>query len=266
VITVRSLHIYPVKSCRGIEVEAAEVVATGFRHDREWMVIDPEGGFMSQRGHPSMARVTTRLESGSLVLGAPGLPPLTVPIERSVGAPRPVTVWKDTCEATSEGPEASKWFSTHLGTDCELVRLAPGAIRPVDPTYAAPEDRVAFADGFPFLLISLASVEELNQRLDDPVPADRFRANIVIDGCSAHAEDGWSDLEIGAVAFHVAKPCSRCVVITTDQRRGNRTGEPLHTLAEYRMADGKVNFGQNLVHRGGGVIRVGDRVHLIEPA
>jgi uncharacterized protein YcbX len=264
VISVRSLHIYPVKSCRGIEVSEAEVVATGFRHDREWMVIDPEGRFLSQRGHPSMARVATRLEPDRLVLETPGPSPLVVPLDRPAVDQRQVTVWKDTCEATSEGPEAAEWLSAHLVADCELVRLAPAAVRPVDPKYAAPGDRVAFADGYPFLLISSASVDELNRRLDEPVSADRFRANIVVDGCPAHAEDEWSALEIGAVAFEVAKPCARCVVITTDQHRGTLTPEPLRTLAEYRMADGKVLFGQNLVHRSEGLIRLGDSIQVIE--
>ncbi len=120
---------------------------------------------------------------------------------------------------------------------------------------------MAFADGFPFLLISQASVDELNRRLADPVPADRFRANIVVDGCEAHAEDGWSGLTIGGIEFRVAKPCARCVVVTTDQDDGTRSAEPLRTLATYRTENNKVLFGQNLLHRGAGALSVGDEIH-----
>jgi uncharacterized protein YcbX len=324
-ITVRSLHIYPVKSCRGIDLEAAEVTATGFRFDRRWMVVTPDGGFLSQRSHPELARVSTRLEHDRLILDAtdrsslevvlartshqlstadddaqhpavlshPGVlnvlqstPPrpemrkpgcaqrldalVTKPGEKSgldvaTGDQRSVTIWNDTCTALSAGPEAAEWFSSLIGTACELVRQPDAGIRQVDTGYADPGDRVAFADGFPFLLISQASVDELNRRLATPVPADRFRANIIIDGCGPHAEDGWSTITVGELGFRVAKPCARCVVITTDQHDGSRSTEPLRTLAGYRTINGKVLFGQNLVHQGMGTLRVGDIVCSIPP-
>jgi uncharacterized protein YcbX len=262
-ITVESLHIYPVKSCRGIDVEEAEVVATGFRHDREWMVIDQRGVFLSQREHPSLARVTTRLDPVRLTLHAPDLPPLTIPLDRSTGECRPVTIWNDTCEAKSEGIEAAQWFSAHLATACQLVRLPGSSTRSVDPDFSGSEDLVAFADGFPFLLINRASVEDLNHRLESPIPADRFRANIIIAGADPYTEDGWSELEIGSVGFRAAKPCARCVVITTDQHDGSRGVEPLATLAGYRRRGTKVLFGQNLVHRSTGTLRVGAAVRVL---
>jgi uncharacterized protein YcbX len=180
----------------------------------------------------------------------------------SDGDERPVTVWRDRCAAVTAGPDAAEWFSSFLGTRCELVRQPDTGFRQVDTGYADPGDRVAFADGFPFLLISRASVDELNHRLDTPVAADRFRANIIVDGCAPHAEDHWSEIAIGVVAFRVAKPCARCIVITTDQNSGARSAEPLRTLAGYRTVGGKVLFGQNLVHRGVGTLRVGDEVHV----
>ncbi len=262
-ITVRSLHIYPVKSCRGIDVETAEVGPTGFRHDRQWMVADADGMFISQRSHPVLARVRTRIQGDLLILEGPGLSPLEIALEGASGGQRSVVVWKDTCEAVTAGTEAAEWFSSLLDTTCELVRQPEDGIRQVDPRYAASGDRVAFADGFPFLLIARASVEDLNSRLDHPVPADRFRANIVIDGCEPYAEDGWATLEINHVDFRVAKPCSRCVVITTDQLDGSRSAEPLKTLASYRRVGDKVLFGQNLVHLGQGRIRAGDPVRVI---
>lgn len=262
-ITIRSLHVYPVKSCRGIALERAEIAETGFRHDRRWMVIGADGTFLSQRSHPELARVSTRLDRGRLILGAADRPPLEVVIDAPIDDHRTVTIWKDACEAVSEGRESAAWLSTLLGVPCELVRLPETEVRPVDPDYARPGDRVAFADGFPFLLISQASVDELNRRLTTPVRADRFRANIIIDGCEAHAEDGWSMLTIGEIGFDVAKPCARCVVISTDQDNGSRTEEPLRTLAGYRTANRKVLFGQNLIHRGTGAVRIGDEVHPI---
>jgi uncharacterized protein YcbX len=259
-ITVQSLHIYPVKSCRGSDVPSAEVVATGFRYDRQWMIVDPGGIFVSQRTHPELARVTTRLEGRFLTLEAPGLSPLEVALDRPPGARRPVRVWNDCCQAVSEGAEASEWFSSILGTECDLVRLNEAEARQVDRRYAQAGDRVAFADGFPFLLISQASVDELNRRLEVPVPADRFRANIVVGGCGAHAEDGWPRLAIGDIGFRRAKPCARCSVITTDQHDGSRSAEPLNTLAGYRLVGSSVLFGQNLVHDDLGTISVGDHV------
>lgn len=260
-ITVRSLHIYPVKSCRGIDVDTAEVTATGLKHDRRWMVVGADGTFLSQRKHPELARVTTRIAGGCLIIGVAGRPPLEIFIAESSDDHRLVTVWSDTCEAIGESRESAEWFSSLLGFPCELVRQPETGIRQVDRNYADPGDRVAFADGFPFLLISQASVDELNRRLTDPVPADRFRANIIADGCGAHAEDDWSSFTIGEIEFRVAKPCSRCVVITTDQDHGTRSAEPLRTLATYRTENRKVLFGQNLVHRGTGVLRVGEEIH-----
>jgi uncharacterized protein YcbX len=262
-ITVRSLHVYPVKSCRGIDVEAAEVVATGFRYDREWMVVDAAGSFLSQRSHPEMATVAVGIGEGCLTLTAAGAPDLRVDLEPTDGNRRRVTVWRDTCQAVSEGPGAARWLSSVLGTPCELVRLPPSSVRSVDRRYAGADDRVAFADGFPLLLIGHASVDELNRRLERPVPADRFRANIVVDGTAAHDEDSWSSIGIGSLAFEVAKPCARCVIVTTDQATGVRSPEPLRTLATYRSEGGTIAFGQNLLHRGTGTVRVGDAVRVL---
>ena len=261
-ITVRSLHIYPVKSCRGISVENAEVVPTGFRFDRQWMVVTPDGGFLSQRSSPVLAGVSTRIEGEHLILEASGRSRLEIAAGERDDDERSVTVWNDRCGAVSAGPEAAEWFSSFLGSPCELVRQPDAGFRQVDTRYADQGDRVAFADGFPFLLISQSSVDELNRRLVEPVPADRFRANIVADGCEPHGEDQWNEITIAEVGFRIAKPCARCIVITTDQESGSRSSEPLRTLAGYRTIDGKVCFGQNLVHHGTGKLRVGDEIHI----
>ncbi len=262
-IRVRSLHIYPVKSCRGIDLDQAAIAPTGFRFDRQWMLVAPDGTFLSQRSHPELAQVSTRIEGDRLILGARGRSRLELIADETAGDERSVTVWNDSCEAVSAGSEAVDWFSSLLGTTCELVRQPDAGIRQVDTHYADPGDRVAFADGFPFLLISQGSVDELNQRLDERVSADRFRANIIVDGCEAHAEDTWSTITIGEIVFRVVKPCARCVVITTDQQHGTRSVEPLRTLARYRATRGKILFGQNLVHQGLGTLQVGDEVRPI---
>ncbi len=254
------LWIYPVKSCRGVAVSRLELGDRGPVHDREWMVVDPAGRMVTQREHPGLARVGVRLEADRLVLGAPGRDPLELPLDRLEGPRREVSVWRDRCRAVSQGPAAAAWFSELLGTECELVRMAPEEVRPVDPRYARPGDRVGFADGFPLLLVSEASLADLNRRLDRPVPMARFRPNLVVTGCAPHAEDGWRHLQIAGIGLRVAKPCARCVVVTTHQETGKRSPEPLRTLATYRREGRKVLFGVNLVHEGRGFLAVGDPV------
>jgi uncharacterized protein YcbX len=175
-----------------------------------------------------------------------------------------VAIWKDQCVAVAAGAEADAWFTALLGTPCRLVTMPSSTVRQVDLGYAEPGDPVGFADGFPFLLISQGSLDELNRRLEHPVPMDRFRPNIVVDGCEPHAEDGWSRVTIGEISFRVVKPCARCVITTTDQQTGERGREPLRTLATYRRVGNKVLFGQNLIHDGVGAVRVGDPC-VVEP-
>jgi uncharacterized protein YcbX len=264
-ITVTGLYVYPIKSCRGLALQTAEVADRGFAHDREWLVVDPGGRFMTQRDWPALARVAVSLRPDGLTVVADGMPELEVTTPASRAARRHVTIWKDTCTSRVAGPEAAAWFSDLLGTGCELVWLPPEEARQVDLAVARPGDRVGFADGFPFLVISQASLDELNRRLVTPVPMGRFRPNIVVDGCEPHAEDGWSRITIRDVTFSVVKPCARCVITTTDQGTGRRSPEPLRTLAAYRTTNGEVLFGQNLVHSGRGGIRLGD-VCLVEPS
>jgi len=263
-ITVTGLYIYPVKSCRGLTLERADVADRGFAHDREWLVVDATGRFMTQRDWPALARVTASLRPDGLTLEARGMPQFEVPTPPPPMVLRQVTIWKDSCIAGFAGSEAASWFSQLLETSCELVWMPPEESRQVELDYAQPGDRLGFADGFPFLLISQASLDALNRRLARPVPMDRFRPNIVVDGCEPHAEDGWSTITIRGIIFSVVKPCARCVITTADQRTGQRSPEPLRTLASYRTSNGKVLFGQNLVHSGRGEIQLGD-VCLIEP-
>jgi len=157
---------------------------------------------------------------------------------------------------------AGEWFTRLLGVRSQLVYMPDDVVRPVDPTYGVSTDRVSFADGFPFLLISQESLDDLNRRLAVPLPMNRFRPNLVVSGCAPFAEDGWPGFAAGGVEFRVVKPCARCVITTTDQATGERGREPLRTLATYRNVGGKVMFGQNVIHRGTGSLELGNRVEL----
>ena len=257
-LRVSGLYAYPIKSCRGTSLAEAEVGTTGFVRDRQWMVVGPDGTFMTQRDWPALAGVDVRVVDDGLELTAEGMPQLAVRDPEPGAARRRVVIWADQVEAAEAAADAGAWFGELLGTHCRLVRMPASTVRRVDPRYATARDRVGFADGFPFLLISQGSLDELNRRLEAPVPMNRFRPNIVVEGCEPHAEDGWSCVTIGEVSFRVVKPCARCVITTTDQLTGARGREPLRTLATYRRVGNKVLFGQNLIHDGTGVVRLGD--------
>ncbi len=260
---VSGLFVYPVKSCAGTSLSSANVTATGFAWDRRWMVVGDDGRFLSQREHPKLALIRPRMTAESLLLDAPRLPEVAVELVRDDGPTVRVTVWADECEAVDEGPTVAQWLSEHLGRRVRLVRLADEDARPLNGPAAEPGDRVSFADGYPFLLVSQASLDELNRRLALPVPMDRFRPNIVVTGCGPHAEDRWRHVRIGEIDFRVAKPCARCAVVATDQETARRGPEPLRTLADYRMRDDKVMFGQNLIHCGLGTLATQDPVVVL---
>ena len=260
---VSGIFVYPVKSCAGIEMDHSTVGPTGFRFDRRWMVVGRDGNFLSQRTHPKMALVKVQIVHDQMLLSAPNFNGISVPIEREPAPTTRATVWKDECAVLDEGREIAAWFSEVLGVGARLVRLADDDARPLGTPTAQPGDRVSFADAYPFLLLSEASLEGLNRRMSLPISMDRFRPNIVVSGCGAHAEDRWRHVRIGEVDFRVAKPCSRCVVTTTNQQTGELGREPLRTLATYRLEDGEVLFGQNLIHGGRGVVAKGDDVVVL---
>jgi hypothetical protein len=230
------------------------------------MVVGDDGQFFSQRNYPRLALVRARLIDDRLVLEAPQMQQLDLAAGGEEGPATRVQVWDDDCVAVDAGKEAARWFSDHLGCSARLVRMAKDDARPLGATSAQPGDHVSFADRFPFLLISQASLGALNRRMALPVPMDRFRPNIVVAGTGPHDEDGWDHIRVGDVSFRVAKSCARCIVTTVDQATGDRGREPLRTLSTYRTVDGRVLFGQNLVHDGRGVIRVGDPVHILNGA
>ncbi len=269
--TIASIHIYPVKAVRAIDLTEAEVQPCGLAGDRRWLVTDPDGEFITQRAQPTLALVRARYATdGSLHLSAAGRPPLRVPAPAEVrGAEmRWVTVWGSKVRAAAAGEVADAWFSGFLGRPVRLVHLDDPTRRQVDPEFATPEDRVSFADGYPLLLTSVGSLDALNQWLVEDgqpaVPMTRFRPSVVVAGAAPWAEDGWRRIRIGRVPFRVAKPCGRCVVTTIDQQTAERGRQPLAMLGRRRRFGQQLVFGQNLIPDATGTIRIGDPVQLLD--
>ncbi|MEZ4268921.1 MAG: MOSC domain-containing protein [Myxococcota bacterium] len=261
-----AMVVYPLKGARGVAVERWRVATTGFARDRQFMVVDAGGRFISQREQPAMALWRVSADGDAMRIELPGhLRPFELPWTPE-GDALDVTIWSDRVRAVAPDPALDAAISRELGQPCRLVHIPDTSIRQVDPHYSQPGDRVGFADGFPFLLCTQASLDDLNARLDAPVPMNRFRPNLVIEGATPFAEDTWSRVQVGALSFDVVKPCARCVVTTVDQATARGGKEPLRTLATYRRApDGSVHFGQNLIHRDLGVLSVGDPVAVITP-
>jgi uncharacterized protein YcbX len=259
-LRLSGLCVYPIKSARGIALEQAEVDQFGLQYDRRWMVVDREGQFLSQRNHPRLALVIPSIRDDRLLVNAPGMPTLDLPIQPGDAVTTRVTVWRDTCDGSWLGEKPARWFSDFLGCSCGLVYMPSNVMRPANPLFAPAGTQVSFADAYPFLLISEQSLADLNRRLASPLPMNRFRPNLVVSGGEPYQEDGWSRIEIGGLGLRVVKPCERCVVTTTDQFTTERGQEPLRTLAKYRKRGTEVMFGQNLVHERPGSLRVGDQV------
>lgn len=254
---ISSLWIYPVKGLRGHRVERALATRRGLLGDRRFMVVDAGGAFVSQRKHPGLVRVHARLEGARLVLEKGG-EQLVLPAEPT-GPKLRVSVWASELDAV-EVEDGSAWLSRALAMDVRLVWMSDDMHRPVTSSYGALEDEVSFADAFPYLLASDASLDDLNRRLTSPMTMERFRPNLVVEGAAPWAEDGLRELRVGDVTFAVRKPCGRCVVTTVDPDTADTGEEPMATLATFRTVEGKVNFGVNLAPLRGGEVRVGDAV------
>ncbi len=261
---VESLHIYPVKSCRGMDVGEATLDRLGFVGDRRYMIVDPENRFITAREYPRLVLVSTTLRESIVCLEAPGMPSLC--FEPPTGNTlRSVRVWEDDCEAMDADDSAAVWFSRYLGFPVRLVHTKNEFHRLIDSTYNPGGRHVHFGDAYPLMVMSSASLEDLNSRLDQPLPMRRFRPSLVISGCRPFEEDTWRTIRIGSIECRVVKPCSRCVLTTVDPETGDKGHEPLRTLSTYRRApDGKINFGQNVIHDAEGTIRVGDAVEVLE--
>jgi uncharacterized protein YcbX len=257
------IYVYPVKSCAGLELAATDLDRFGPVGDRRWMVVGEGGDFITQRVEPRLALIRADPSGDGLQLQW-GESRVRVDVPAAERPLRPVRIWSDTVGARDAGDAAAAWLSDRLGRSCRLVYMPDDAVRRVDGAYAGAGETVGFADGFPLLLISDASLADLNGRLPTPVPMNRFRPNLVVAGCEPFAEDGWKRVRIGAMTFVVAKPCSRCVIPSIVQESAQRDRHINRVLASYRRVNGQILFGQNLLYQQPGQLAVGDEVEVLE--
>jgi uncharacterized protein len=273
-IHVTGIFTYPIKSCGRIAHTEWSLVDRGLAYDRHWMVVsdypDERGEFLTQRELPRLAIIQPTITSTTLTIAAPNMPEIRVPLSGSEEYTYDVIVWRDTCRAVDEGDSVAAWFSKFLDYPVRLVRIAENFVRPVDARYARSPAQVGFADGYPLLFASTSSLNQLNTRLSErgksTVPMERFRPNLVIEGAEEFAEDEWRQIVVGDVPFDLVKRCARCVTTAVDQETGTSPDreEPLATLATFRRSERGVLFGQNIIHRTLGMIRVGDIVEVVE--
>jgi len=264
-IQLARLTYYPIKGCRGFDVEQWNIERMGLEADRRLMVVTPEGHFLTQREHPRLALVTPARVAESMHLSAPEFDSLRFTLRPS-GPTVTVEIWRSkNVQAVDQGDEPAEWFSNWLGTPVRLVHFADGHVRHVNRDYAINhDDHTAFADGYPILIASEESLADLNARLETPLPMNRFRPNIVVRGCEqSFAEDTWRRIRIGEVELAIVKPCARCEVTTTNQQTAVRAKEPLKTLATFRKQKGGAMFGQNAIPLGAGRLEVGMTVEIL---
>jgi uncharacterized protein len=261
-LNISELYIYPIKSLRGIKVSRAEVTDRGFKHDRRWMLIDENNRFISQREVATMALLKVKIEDNGLKVTFDETS-LKVPFIIGNKDVINVKIWDDECPAQLVNEESDRWFSNVLSIKCRLVYMSDESLRVTDPRYAPDGSVTSFADAYPFLLISQASLDDLNSRLEVALPIDRFRPNIVVTGGQPYQEDIMNEFAINGISFFGVKLCARCNIPTIDQQTAKAGKEPSKTMATYRLKNNKIYFGQNLIHSGTGFISVGDEVSVL---
>ncbi len=277
---VSEINIYPVKSLGGISLDDAKVEKRGFRFDRRWMMTDQSGEFFTQREFPKMATLSIFIKENCLEISDSEHNKIEVPFEFEKTQMQKVRVWQSVCDAFVLPENVNEWFSDVLKTNCRIVFMPDESERAINPFFRQNGEIVSFADGYPFLLLGENSLNDLNEKLENQLPVNRFRPNIVVSGSEAFAEDRWKKIRIGDTIFRATKPCARCVITTIEQNSGEFDGkEPLNTLAKYRLAKdvfpdeldfldlnaNAVLFGQNLVAENfGGKIKVGDEVKILD--
>ena len=262
---ISQLFIYPIKSLGGIEVTSAQLTDRGLQYDRRWMLVDMEGNFLTQREYAAMSLLQTAIENDQLIVY-----PKNNPADKIILSLHPeststvrVKVWDDVCDAQLLSDAADEWFSTKLAMQCQLVYMLDEERRKVDERYAHDNEITSFSDGYPLLIIGQASLDDLNNRLNERVPMNRFRPNIVFTGGQPFDEDTMEHIRINAIDLYGVKLCARCVVTTIDQTNATKAKEPLKTLAVYRMVNNKIYFGQNIIFKQTGVISKGDAIEMI---
>jgi uncharacterized protein YcbX len=260
---LRHIRIYPIKACAGTDVQQAYMDERGLHHDRRWMLVNDQGGDLHQFDYPVLASIEVAFTDDYLLVQAPRMSPLHIPLEPQSRQTRTVTWFEGQAEVQTVSDLADAWFQDFLHVSCRLVFMPSTTPRRVDPEYAINDDLAGFTS-FQYHLLGEGSLNDLNARLETPVPLTRFRPNLVVAGAPAFAEDSWRTLRIGQQTFHVVRACDRCAITTVDPVAAVMTGkEPLRTLARYRTFEQKVLFGQYLLSPDTGLLRVGDPVEII---
>jgi hypothetical protein len=263
-MTISELFIYPVKSLGGIAVTNVQLTDRGFQYDRRWMLIDENNYFITQRKHTNLALLQTAIGEKGIDVFHRHQPKekIVIPYTSALADLVNVQVWDDVCTASTVSTTLDEWFSEQLKQKCRLVYMPNTSNRFIDSNYRINEnDITSFSDGYPVLMIGQASLNDLNSRLEAPVPMNRFRPNIVFTGGQPYEEDTMKVFNINGISFYGVKLCSRCVLTTIDQQTGKQQKEPLKTLATYRTHNHKIFFGQNVIYQGLGQLKIGDSIH-----
>jgi uncharacterized protein YcbX len=263
-LRVSQLFIYPIKSLGGIALDTAQLTDRGLQHDRRWMLIDENNRFLSQREHAQMSLFKIEMEADSLKVtyttdGSHINIPFT-PLKQDL---LDVIIWDDTCTGQLVSDVVDAWFTVKLGIPTRLIYMPDETHRATDPRYTTQGTIASFADAYPALLISQASLDDLNKRLAEPLPMNRFRPNIVFEGGEPYSEDLMDHIRINGIDMYGVKLCARCIMTTIDQQTAIKYKEPLKTLARYRRKGNKILFGQNLAFNSTGVLSIGDEINVL---
>jgi len=266
-IKVSQLFIYPVKSLGGISINTAQLTDRGFQYDRRWMLVDEQNQFMTQRQFPEMALLQTGISEEGISISHKknSSKEILIPFSGFINQNITVKIWNDYCDALPAEKFINEWFSDMLQFSCRLVYMPDDSLRKVNGRYAVQDNDVtSFSDGYPIMLIGQSSFDDLNTRLEIPLPINRFRPNIVITGSAAFEEDEMEEFLIGGIQFFGVKLCERCAITTINQDTSEKSKEPLKTLSSYRMQNNNVYFGQNVIGKKTGIVRIGDELTILK--
>lgn len=262
-LTLTEINIYPLKSLGGISLDSTFAGERGLKYDRRYLLVDENGEFLTQRNLPKLALLKLSFaKTGFNVLNIIDNSFITIPFESEGTEKVKVQIWDDVCSSLRVDKKLDEWFSDILKFKCSLVYMPDNEKRIVEKKYETADHIVSFADAYPYLIIGQSSLNDLNSRLENPIPMNRFRPNLVFSGGNPYEEDNWKVFKIGDVNLKAVKPCARCTITTTDQQTAERNKEPLKTLSEYRKIEGKVMFGMNVVCNKQGFVKIGDKIEL----
>src|ERR1044072_2464672 len=262
-LTISELNIYPIKSLGGVSLTSAAVTDRGLKYDRRWVLGDEQNRFITQREFPQLGLLKVHLEDDGLLVTHPDKGAVDIPFEQPAPSAQEVVIWNDTCTGVFVSKELDQWFSEASGLQCRLIHMPETTRRQVDLTYAPEGFITSFADAYPFLLIGQSSLDDLNSRMAEPLPMNRFRPNIVFSGGTPYQEDLLKHIKLAGINFYGVKLCARCVLTTVNQQTAKKGKEPLKTLATYRSKNNKILFARNLIHEGACVLTVGDTITVL---